>query len=438
MNFLAILFTVLSVATICFSLTKPKYGALCYLIYMYLAPYLYIGGHIIYARVAALMFVFFLIFKLSTSLTWNKLKPLVPYIVFLLWNLVFVFGAEHVGESFSRWTKDVSSLVFIVFLYANMCADIGAVKIYKWTLFSICLVFTLYGLFLTTIPGLNPYRLLVSPMFGTEFNEAYAAGNSGLVTSTILAEGRLFGRISSVFDHPMTYGLNLGFFFIYSLYLFKDKPKVLVCILALIIAAIITSGTRTPIGALGLTVLAIVLYMRKIKYFTFGILGFIAVFYIVSLISLDAKDYLMSIVNSDDSITQGSSLNMRIEQLQGSFDIVRNDLLLGKGYGWTQWYNSTFGGHPKARFFESIIYCVLVNTGIVGFVLWGWFVVKYYFFAKVNIEDKFLRMAVLALLFYFLIYCGITGDFNIKNMFVFFVVMVGINMENKQLALKIS
>ena len=118
--------------------------------------------------------------------------------------------------------------------------------------------------------------------------------------------------------------------------------------------------------------------------------------------------------------------------------IVRNDLLLGKGYGWTQWYNSTFGGHPKARFFESIIYCVLVNTGIVGFVLWGWFVVKYYFFAKVNIEDKFLRMAVLALLFYFLIYCGITGDFNIKNMFVFFVVMVGINMENKQLALKIS
>lgn len=431
MNIFALIFTILSIGTIGLSLTKPKYGALCYLIYIFLAPYLYIGGYIIYARASAILFLFFLIVKFPKFFKRGKLEPLIPYIVFLVWNLVFVIGSEHIGSSFSTWTNEVSSFIFILFLFANICEDIESVKIYKWALWGICAIFTLYGLFLTSMPGINPYRIITGPMFGLEFNEAYAAGNGGLTTNTVLAEGRLFGRISSLFDHPMKYGLNLGLFFIYSLYVLKNKPIFQISISGLIIIAIFTSGTRTPIGALGITILMILLYRYKFKYFVWSALGCIAIFYILPLISPEAEDYLMSIFNSDDSSTKGSSLSMRIEQLEGCFDIVKDDLLFGKGYGWTDWYNATYGGHPKALWFESLIYSILVNSGILGFFLWGWYMIKYYRYAILNIVDDQLRTYVLSLLLYFVVYCAITGDFHIKNMLIFYVVMLGMNMEIK-------
>lgn len=438
MDIFAVIFTILSVGTIVFSLFKPKYGALCYLIYMYLAPYLYINGYVIYARSSAFMFLFFFLFKFSKTMKKENFKPLIPYIVFLLWNLLFVVTSEHVDYSFSMWLTEVSSIFFIIFLYANICADLGTVNVFKWTLFGISLAFTLYGLFLTTMPGINPYRIITAPMFGQEFNEAYAAGNSALSSSTIIVEERLFGRISSVFAHPMTYGLNLGFFFIYSIYILKDKPFILFPVLGIITYAIFTSGVRTPIGALAITVLAIMIYMKNIKIFIWGILAFLFVIYILPLLSPNVSDYVMSITNSDESAVRGSSLNMRIEQMKGCFEIAEDHLLLGRGYDWTHWYNDNFGGHPKALWFESIVYSILVNSGLLGFLLWGWFSIRYYRFARLNIEDVTLRMVILALFLYFIVYSLITGDFHIKNMFVFYVILMGINMENKQSVLKVS
>lgn len=429
MIFFSIIFTLLSVCTIALSLLKPKYGALSYLIYMFFAPYLYIAGYIIYARTLAFLFLFFTLLLSKKSITKNKLKPLFPYITFLIWNLFFVINSEHFEYSFSYWLTNVSALFFIVFLYANMCNDINAIRLYKWTLFGICCVFTLYGIYLTTMPGLNPYQLLTAPMFGGEFNEAYAAGNSALSENTNLAEGRLYGRISSVFAHPMTYGLNLGFFFIYSIYLLKDNRKFLICVLLVILYAIFTSGIRTPIAALAVTLLAILLYMRSIKIFIVGLIAFLFIIYMLPIISPDSSEFIMSIINSNESVTSGSSLEMRLEQLEGGLEIIKDDLLFGKGYEWTHWYNNNIGMHQKCLWFESLIVSILVNTGFMGFILWGWFFIKYYKVAQTDIKDKQLRMCVLALFFYFFAYCSITGDFQIKNMYVFFIVLIGINKE---------
>lgn len=438
MNVFAIFFTLLSICSIGFSLIKPKYGALCYLVYMYLAPYLYVGGYIIYARTSAILFFLLFLFKFSNVDRKEAIKPLFPYIVFLLWNMIFVIFGEQIGHSFSTWTQDLSTICFLLFLYAIMCSNIEIIKLFKWTLFGICCIFTIYGLFLTSMPGINPYRIITAPMFGQEFNESYAAGNGSLYSNTLLAEGRLFGRISSFFEHPMTYGLNLGFFFIYTLYLLREKKIILIITVVAIFIAILTSGVRSAIAALGLTVLAILLYMHKLKYFSFGLLGIIAIIYLIPFIYPDAEDYIISIVNSDNSETRGSTLSMRIDQLLGSFDIVKDDILFGKGYGWTKWYNASFGEHPKVLWFESLVYCILINTGILGVILWGWFAIKYFRYAQSNIKDGLLKMTIHALFIYFIIYCTITGDFRISNMFVFYIVLMGINLENQVLHNKIE
>lgn len=343
-----------------------------------------------------------------------------------MWQFLLLFTSEIVQFSFNEWFTSCSNLFFILFLYGNIQTYNYTAKWYSTTLFWVFCIITFYGIFLTTMPGLNPYQTIVRPLFGGEFNEAYAAGNSGLSTSTQLADGRLFGRISSVFSHPMTYGLNLGLFFIYCLYYLKDRLKYLIPVLLCIFVAILVSGIRTPLAALAITSLFIMLYLRKFKSIFYGAIAFAIVICGIPFISSEAGEYMMSIINSDDTETKGSSMAMRLDQLKGCFDIVESNILTGKGYGWSRWYNGLYGTHPKALWFESIIFSILVNTGIVGFIIWGYFVRGYYKYVVKKMKDVFTRTIFLALMVYYLTYTTITGDFGIQYMFIFYTVLLGL------------
>lgn len=427
MNILAIILSILSLAILFYSFFKPKIGALLFLIYMYMAPYLYIGGFMIYARTTALIFLILFLFKFKRYLKKNDYKPFIPYILFLTFQLILLFTSSAISYSFNVWFTSCANLFFILFLYGNMKICPKSIHLYSKALFAIFCVITIYGLILTLSPGINPYQMILQPLFGQEFNEAYAAGNSGLSTSTELAEGRLFGRISSFFSHPMAYGLNLGFFFIYSLFLLRNKPKILIIVLFAIILAIFTSGVRTPIAALAITCLFMLIYMRKFKAFLYGILGIGGIIIIILMLYPNLLDYIMSIFSSDDSNVNGSSLSMRLEQLEGCLEIVKYDILTGKGYGWTSLYNLIHGAHPKALYFESLVYSILVNTGILGFIIWGIYILGYYHYVIKTYSDIFSRTIMLSLLFYYLIYSTITGDyFGMTYFLVYFIVLVGL------------
>lgn len=401
-----------------------------YLIYMFLAPYIYVGGYIIYARTIALFFLLLYLIKYGKKIKKEDYKPLYPFLLLQIGNFLLLITSGILEYSFNSWYFTASYFCFALFLYGNIKTYPKAARLYSIALFGIFCIITAYGLFLTTMPGINPYLIFINPVFGLEFNEAYAAGNSGLSTNTELIEGRLFGRISSVFNHPMTYGLNLGFFFIYSLYFLRNKPKVMIGTLACIFVAILVSGTRTPLASLAVTGLFIILYMRKFKLFIYGLIAFIVVIYGTQMISEEAGEYLASIINSDDSNTQGSNISMRLDQLQGCLDIVKNDFLFGKGYGWSTWYNGTYGTHPKALWFESILFTVLVNTGIIGIILWGMMIVGFFKYIVLNINDIYKRTIFLALFLYYIVYSLITGDFGINYFLIFYVVLLGVTSNN--------
>ena len=425
MEIILIILSILSICSLIFSIYKPHIGAMYYLVYMFLAPYIYIGGYIIYARTIALFFLLLYLVKFHKIIKRQDYKPLSPFLLLLIGQFFLLITSEILEYSFERWMFTASFFCFALFLYGNIKSNPLAVKYFSIALFVVFCIITAYGLFLTTMPGINPYLIFVNPVFGLEFNEAYAAGNSGLSSNTELIEGRLFGRISSVFNHPMTYGLNLGFFFIYSLYFLRNKPKVMIGTLACIFVAILVSGTRTPIGALGVTGLFIILYLRKFKFFIYGLTAFIVVIYGTQMISTEAGEYMASIISSDDSNTKGSSISMRLYQLEGCLDIVKNNILTGKGYGWSNWYNATYGTHSKALWFESILFTVLVNTGLLGMILWGFVIRGYYKYIVGKIKDIYTRTIFLALFLYYLVYSLITGDFGINYFFIFYIVLLG-------------
>lgn len=423
MSFLAIILTILSIAILFYAFLKPQIGAMLYLIYMFFAPYLYLGGFILYSRTTAVLFLLLFLLKFKRVLKRKDYKPFIPYTIFLLFQFILLFSSSIFLNSLNYWFTSCSSLFFLLFLYGNIKANPQYIHLYSKTLFCIFCVFTAYGLLLTLTPGLNPYQMLLQPLFGQEFNEAYAAGNSGLSTTTDLADGRLFGRISSIFSHPMVYGLNLGYFFIFSLFFLRERPKILIIVLFFIIVAIVTSGVRTPIAALSITYFAMLIYMRNFRFFIYSILMIGIFVFLISVIYPESVEYISSIFNSDSSNVSGSNFAMRHEQLKGCFEIVKYDILTGKGYGWSTWYNSLYGTHPKALWFESLFYVILVNTGIIGFIIWIVFIHKYYKYTIKTFSDVYNRSIMLSLLFYYLIYCSITGDFGMNYFLLYFIML---------------
>ena len=379
----------------------------------------------IYARTTAVIFLLLFLVRFKNKLKKYDYKPFIPYILFLIFQFFLLFTSSVFINSLNTWFTSCANLFFILFLYGNMKVYPNAIHLYSYGLFVILCVITIYGLFLTLSPGINPYQMILQPLFGQEFNEAYAAGNSALSTNTDLADGRLFGRISSVFNHPMIYGLNLGYFFIYSLFFLRKKPKILILVLFVIIIAIITSGVRTPIVALSITYFAMLLYMRNFKIFLYSILFIGVIIVLISILYPESIDYILSIFNSDSSNIGGSNLSMRLDQMNGCFDIIRYDILTGKGYGWTALYNSIKGAHPKALWFESLIFVILVNTVVLGFLIWGVFIYKYYKYITNTFKYSFDRAIMLSLIFYYLIYCSITGDFGMNYFLLYFVILLG-------------
>lgn len=190
--------------------------------------------------------------------------------------------------------------------------------------------------------------------------------------------------------------------------------------------AIVTSGVRTPIAALGITGLFMLLYYRKYKYFVYSLFVVGILFYIVPLISSDAAEYIGSIVNSNESDTKGSSIEMRISQFEACLDILKNNPLFGNGLGWTNWYIEKFGGHPKALYFESLLLSVMCNMGILGIIIWFAFVRSYIKTVNFYVSDKFKRTILFSLLLLYLTYTGITGDYGyLILMAVFYVFVMG-------------
>ena len=149
--------------------------------------------------------------------------------------------------------------------------------------------------------------------------------------------------------------------------------------------------------------------------------------YVVPLISTDAAEYIASIANSNDSNTHGSSLDMRISQLEACFNIIKQNPIFGNGIGWTSWYlEKHVGGHPQALYFESLLFSVMCNMGIIGIVIWCIFAISYIRTVSYYVSEKPKRTILYSLFVFYLAYTGITGDYGyLILMAIFYVIIMG-------------
>jgi len=419
MEFFRYTFSFISFAIILLSFFRPKIGAVIYLIYSFLVPEILIGNIIIHTRAISFYFFFVCIVKYRNVLFDRKSMGIFfPFLFFYMTELLFVFVSDNVPYAFSSYLTSIASLFYSLFLACIIAHDRASIDSFSSALLFAFFLFTIYGLFLTLTPGLNPYLMFISPFFNLEFNEAYAAGNSGIGSNLNLADNRMWGRISSVFYDPQEYVCCLGFFLLFCVFYLRHwYAKALSFVL--VMSAIYVSGVRTGFAAVAITFLFSIFYYRKIKFALLVGVVFYTIWLGLPLISDSFSEYIDSITNPNTTYT-GSTLDMRLSQLNGCIDIIKDSPILGKGLGWTSMYLERHsGGHPTALFFESLLFTVLCNKGFLGLVIWCVFGL-YYFSTIRNIANNRVKLLLASLFVYYVSYTGITGDYGYFRYFVLF------------------
>lgn len=414
------------------SFVKIKYGVALFLVYVILVPavMISIGDRVWGANVVNTAFLISFIVYVIRNKRSVEFRPLMPFLIYFgMALLVMPFQTGMPFEAmFDQWRKDFMLYLFLPLVMWNvMKDDPSAVSLFRKSILLGTVVAVAYGLFLTTMPGENPYQmvmLLISGIGGdVDWYSYYGAFDSG----------RLFGRISSVFQHPMQFALFLGLSIIY-IFAVREKMKkrfFSILMIALMIMALIC-GVRSVLGGLVVALAYYFIVGRNAK--VFGAILFLGVVAVVIISQIpELSVYLGSIadVNNTKGAVSGSSVDMRLDQLYGAIEEANRNPIWGLGYSWTTYYQTLFGNHPVCLAFESLIYVIICNFGMSGFFIWGilGLLVIWNNF-RFDLKEK---VVVDALFVFYIAYSSITGEYGYMRLFlIFYILILGESLEDAE------
>jgi hypothetical protein len=272
--------------------------------------------------------------------------------------------------------------------------------------------------------GLNPYVTVLSILYRAQDNAEVFANTE---------RGGLVGRVQSTTFHPMFWSviLVLSLFASYIFY-HKDRKMLFYTIAPLVMINLLICGVRSGIFAFfaGLLVFFTRSSSRSILIL-FSCVLFLFLIGIDTSIFGQYQPYVDSIVHFADTEKniRGSTVQSRLSQLDGAVNLwVNGGLIVGKGFGWCANYYATKGDHPAVLGFESIVYIVIIDSGVLGIILWTW--LFYSFFrlnhlyshnrdVKFNINYRIIESLIVS----FIVFLTATGIFGL-NYFLIILVLV--------------
>ena len=407
---------------------KLQWGVTLYLLFLILVPYdIKIGGLNSSFILPVLLICAAIIDFFRQKKNKYDFRPFTPFILlYFLLILETIFQFETPTEwEFNAWKGTVASTLILPIIMWNLAKnDYKCSILFRNVIISSTIIIIIYALFLTKLNGDNPYVLYMSLESGIELKESQFGEQSS----------RLLTKISSIFPHPMTFGLYISLIIIYiSVLRNKISNWLIYLILIGLSICIFISGIRTPIATLFVTALSFLIITKRFKTLTIILIVLFISYSALSQIFPAIFGTIESIFESENSSkVSGSSLTMRIEQLKGCFQELSSNPLFGKGYNWNIYYLSEHSSHPTILNFESLIYIILCNFGIIGVFIWFGSIKKLFTTIKKMhiLHNTYLHIIILIISY--LTYTIITGDYGYMKYFVLIYTLILIENSNQQ------
>jgi hypothetical protein len=359
-----------------FAFINLRLAIALYISYNILVPYLKLNFFGIALSYNLLNFVLFFSFLVQWKNKNKKIdyRPIIPFL--LLYSLLFLISFLELETPLNMQLNilrySFMKVCFVPFIIWNVSKDNNSIlKYIKWAIIISIIIACIYGVFLMNLQGLNPYTSLLSAYF-KEQDAAKIMENTGGDSRLSISNAR---SIQSTITHKMRWALNLCFILILNVVFFiKEKKRWYLVLLPLLLFNTLISGVRTGIATLVLVGAYYLIRIRNIKLlFTAGILLFLLNISISSNKELTNFFSSFTDVKGNKSDIRGSSISLRLEQLDGCFTEIRDNIFFGKGNGWTFYYQANKGDHPTILSFESLIFVVLCNNGFIGLFIWSIF-----------------------------------------------------------------
>lgn len=289
-----------------------------------------------------------------------KLKgfPLkIPLIIYIIGLLLIGFHAEHLNFFYKLYKPFVLLLDTYFIILLTYCG-IRKESFYSKAIINTLFFVTVYGI-LTFIIRSNPIQEIVSSAIGNELELDYYWGQRV--------------RICSTWSHPISYGFICSVFF-YELLPFAQRIKVKVLLILLTINVLIC-GSRTALASLVLMGVIYIMSRYKISKSILKALGcillFIPIYLFIPIVQEKVDSVVFTVMGKDD--VAGSSLEMRETQTELTLAIAAESPLFGHGFDYIQevmhYGTDEFTGDRGLQGFESYLYIILIERGLLGIVI---------------------------------------------------------------------
>lgn len=392
-------------------LKDVKLGVALYLFYSIVVPYckLSIGSFSLQQNFINIIALFVILYKVPQI----DVKPFYALFTFYTLFLLVMPLCSGVGFSYQleKWRSGLMIALCIPIAIWNM-HSLGKDPYYfcRNLVIAAIIISCVYGVILTQSHGINPYIMFFNDLRGGNYSVDWFA-----------AESRLFGRISSVFDHPMRFGMFLGCSLIY-LYSIRDKINtvLLYVLLLLVTVNVVTCGIRSVLAASLMTIAYFLLISRKFKFFIVSAIITVIIFAIINSVPA-IEQYFTNVMDvSEKSDIGGSSLEMRLDQLQGCFHEIRDCQFFGKGYMWHENILEVKGAHPVIKGFESLVFIILCDHGYFGFFVYALMTCMLLLMQKKYIKNSDNRIVLTCFIIFYYSYTFITGDYQYFKILLIF------------------
>lgn len=424
-----ILITCIGIIIILLFFVKMRWGISIYLLFLIFVPF---GGKIFGFNSEFIIPLSLILATFYNSIKRNKItkydftpfKPFILLYLFLFLEIIFQQDTPLMWQ-FKSWEGTIASTLILPIAMWNVSRyDNKSIKLFRNTIIISTIIIALYGLYLTTLNGDNPYIFYMAMLPGKELREAQFGEQSN----------RLLIKISSVFPHPMTFGLFISLICVY-IYTLKEKIGTIITsfIMFLLVSCIFFSGIRTPIATLFISIALYTFMTRRIKLIFYLIFISIIIYFTLNSIYPAVFETIESIFSSNNNEKiGGSSADMRIDQLLGCFTELSSNPLFGKGFGWNVYYLSSHeNGHPTILYFESLIYVILCNFGLIGLIIWIWCFKKLFSTIKQLSKSRESYILLIILIVAYLSYSLITGEYGYMKYFVLIYTLILIEISQK-------
>ncbi len=319
-------------------------------------------------------------------------------LAYLFVSLMIVFLSQTVPliEQLRLLFVEMVMLLFALQTFLLVQTEYGSAMILKKILCSAIIFNLLFCVVFEVVIGINPAAMPLYILLGVDDNQ--------FIVDMIDAErGNMSFRAQTIYRHP----LSLGQYMLVMLPLFFRGKRWIINLFFILIACslVFLSASRGAMAPM-----ALVLFLYIIKNLKTDLksnlkrLVFVLVVFIIGLsfvpnriwknVSVEMEPIVASLQfwddeKQEDNDISGSSMEMRINQLNASFIEIEDNPVFGRGYGYREyWMYKHNDLHPDLLGFESVLVYYLVERGWIGLLFF--FAMAYYIyrlFSK-NMVDK--------------------------------------------------